>query len=180
MIATFKKMKVLNLSGNDIACDDKVVAFYDMAKETPGLEVVGYDDGKGYTCLGEGGEQLTFEEYVLSIPEPPKFNELHLGIFVGVLMTLTLFILVGFYVYRKRYYLSYYYVSRKGRKWEKSGNELENRQYDYDVFISYHEEESEWVYEELLPELEDTEPKISACMRDRDFKVSKASDRIPN
>ena len=170
MISSFRKLRVLDLSGNNIACDEKVVAFYGMAKETPELEVVGYEDGRGYKCLMEGGQSLTFEEYVLSIPEPPKFDELHLGIFVGALVTLTVFILVGFFVFRKRYYISYY-VSRSGRKRDKRNDERANREFDYDVFISYHEEETEWVYEELLPELEETDPNIRACVRDRDFKV---------
>lgn len=179
MISSFRKLKILDLSENIITCDANVEAFYHMAKETPGLEVVGYDDGRGYKCLIEDGEYLTFEEYVLSIPEPPKFDELHLGIFVGVLVTLTVFIMVGFYVFRKRYYLSHY-VSRRGRRRDKCDDERANREYDYDVFISYHEEESEWVYEELLPELEETEPKIRACVRERDFKVRHSGDRIPN
>ena len=177
MIDSFRKLKVLDLSENIIACDENVVAFYDMVKETPELEVVGYDDGngEGYKCELEDGVTLTFEEYVMSIPEPPKFDELHLGIFVGVLVTLTLFIIVGIYVFRKRYYLSYYYVSRRGRRRDRSDDEKAVRQYDYDVFISYHEEESEWIYGELLPELEETEPTIRACVRDRDFKVMHSS-----
>ena len=171
MIDSFRKLKVLDLSENMIACDENVAAFYDMVKETPELEVVDYDDGRGYKCVLEDSVTLTFEEYVMSIPEPPKFDELHLGIFVGVLVTLTLFIIVGIYVFRKRYYLSYYYVSRSGRRRDRSDNEKAGRHYDYDVFISYHEEESEWVYGELLPELEKTEPTIHTCIRDRDFKV---------
>ena len=169
MVSSFRRLTLLNLSDNSIACDEYVVAFYEMVDETPSLQVVGYDGGRGYQCFTVGGVNMTFEEYVLSIPKAPKLGELHLGIIVGALVTLAVFVVAGFYIYRQRYYISYYIV-RRGRRKEKRDNE-DIRDYDYDVFISYHEEESEWVYQELLPELEQEKPRLRACVRDRDFKV---------
>ena len=172
MISSFRRLTLLNLSNNSIDCDEYVVAFYEMADETPSLQVVGYDDGRGYQCYAEGGVKMTFEEYVLSIP---KWNLLHLGIIVGALVTLAVFVVAGFYIYRQRYHISYYIVRRGRRRKEKRDGEV-SRDYDYDVFISYHEEEADWVYQELLPELEQEKPRLRACVRDRDFKVGQDRD----
>lgn len=43
--------------------------------------------------------------------------------------------------------------------------------YMYDVFVSYSEQDRQWVLDELLPNLEKTED-ISVCLHERDFQVS--------
>ncbi|XP_055600158.1 uncharacterized protein LOC129749250 [Uranotaenia lowii] len=42
--------------------------------------------------------------------------------------------------------------------------------YMYDVFVSYSEQDRQWVLDELLPNVEKTED-ISVCLHERDFKV---------
>ncbi|XP_058464373.1 toll-like receptor 6 isoform X2 [Malaya genurostris] len=42
--------------------------------------------------------------------------------------------------------------------------------YTYDVFVSYSEQDRQWVLEQLLPNLEQTED-INVCLHERDFKV---------
>ena len=41
----------------------------------------------------------------------------------------------------------------------------------YDVFISYSQEQHDWVTQQLIPELEDKNPKLRVCIHERDFKV---------
>ncbi|EAT32867.1 AAEL014896-PA, partial [Aedes aegypti] len=46
--------------------------------------------------------------------------------------------------------------------------------YMYDVFVSYSEQDRQWVLDELLPNLERTED-IAVCLHERDFQVSDGS-----
>ncbi|XP_070978063.1 toll-like receptor 2 [Oncorhynchus clarkii lewisi] len=39
----------------------------------------------------------------------------------------------------------------------------------YDAFVSYSEQDAEWVEEFLVPELEDSQPPLSLCLHKRDF-----------
>jgi len=41
----------------------------------------------------------------------------------------------------------------------------------YDVFISYSDQEDEWVTDHLLAELEQKAPRLNACFHQRDFKI---------
>ena len=40
---------------------------------------------------------------------------------------------------------------------------------EFDVFVSYHHQESLWVRQELRPRLEDNEPHFRICLHERDF-----------
>jgi hypothetical protein len=67
-----------------------------------------------------------------------------------------------------------YHVMRTGSRVKRKLSRVEEAAVgggDYDVFISYGEEESEWVDRELRPELEEREPKFRACIRERDFEI---------
>ena len=41
----------------------------------------------------------------------------------------------------------------------------------YDVFISYSQDNQEWVNKQLIPQLEENRPKLKVCIHERDFKV---------
>ena len=40
---------------------------------------------------------------------------------------------------------------------------------EFDAFLSYCHEDSPWVREELLPRLEDGQPRFRLCLHERDF-----------
>ena len=41
----------------------------------------------------------------------------------------------------------------------------------YDVFISYSQDNQEWVTKQLIPQLEENRPKLKVCIHERDFKA---------
>ena len=58
--------------------------------------------------------------------------------------------------YRRRFFISFWLMKQRRK---------------YDVFISYSHEEHDWVTQQLIPELEMKNPKLKACIHERDFKV---------
>ena len=40
------------------------------------------------------------------------------------------------------------------------------------MFVSYSDEDEAWVREELLKQIEEREPRMRACVHERDFQVS--------
>ena len=70
--------------------------------------------------------------------------------------------------YRRRFFISFWLMKqrRKYRAMDKKDVSCL-----YDVFISYSHEEHDWVTQQLIPELEMKNPKLKACIHERDFKV---------
>ena len=40
---------------------------------------------------------------------------------------------------------------------------------EFDAFVSYHHQDSDWLRQELRPRLEDGEPRFRLCLHERDF-----------
>ena len=50
---------------------------------------------------------------------------------------------------------------------------------EFDAFVSYHHQDSEWVRQELRPHMEDVEPRFRLCLHQRDFVAgATVSDNI--
>lgn len=47
----------------------------------------------------------------------------------------------------------------------------EDRIYTYDVFVSYSDENRNWVIEEFLPNIEGPDARFNICLHERDFQV---------
>ena len=46
-------------------------------------------------------------------------------------------------------------------------------EYDYDIFVSYSPEDQAWVETQLIPEMEEKQPRLRVCVHERDFQVTK-------
>ena len=46
-------------------------------------------------------------------------------------------------------------------------------EYDYDIFVSYSPEDQAWVEDQLIPEMEEKQPRLKVCVHERDFQVTK-------
>ena len=75
------------------------------------------------------------------------------------------------WLFRRRYYISYWILRRRRRlkAKEKQDGEKENI---FDMFVSYSPVDSSWVETKLLPEMEEKQPRLRVCARERDFQVS--------
>ena len=77
-------------------------------------------------------------------------------------------ILFIFVTYRKRFFISFWLMKQR-RKYKNF--DKKDMGHIYDVFVSYSQADHQWVTEDLLPELEQKNPKLRVCIHERDFKV---------
>lgn len=97
---------------------------------------------------------------------------------IGTVIGITL---IGVIIYLKRWHIHYYYSSLKSaallsvatKETVDKFNELSETEPNlvYDIFISYCQNDRQWVLDELLPNVEVADD-ISICMHERDFQVS--------
>ena len=80
----------------------------------------------------------------------------------------TVLILFIFVTYRKRFFISFWLMKQR-RKYKNF--DKKDMGHIYDVFVSYSQADHQWVTEDLLPELEQKNPKLRVCIHERDFKV---------
>ena len=190
MLQSFRRLKVLDLRGNAITCNGMVSAFYETVEELkPSLWVKGWSGGEGYVCYQEEDLMpISFKSYYMeddknnnttgngnngsTIPGQPSHPELPI-ILISILGTLAVVILASAGVaYRQRFRIRYYFLSpRKGTVESGEGHGEEGGgQFLYDVFISYAQEDSQFVHRHILPVLEETSPRVKACVHERDFE----------
>ncbi|XP_053685761.1 uncharacterized protein LOC128735295 [Sabethes cyaneus] len=126
-------------------------------------------------------ERCTFDRSAL-LPNLPLQNSTSANIVKFILIFFG-FALVAFIIYISKWeHIKYFCIivrnatilsmmahkaeSKRRRESESSPNGC----FAYDVFVSYSEQDRQWVLEELLPNLEQTED-INVCLHERDFKV---------
>ena len=80
-------------------------------------------------------------------------------------MILLIFIII---TYRRRFFISFWLMKQRRKYKTFDKKELTHL---YDVFISYSQEQHDWVTQQLIPELEEKNPKLKVCIHERDFKV---------
>lgn len=94
----------------------------------------------------------------------------------GTLLGLSL---IGLIVYIKRWHIYYYYSSIKSavlmseavkENLDKANSYESGVPNTYDIFISYCQNDRDWVLNELIPNVEESE-QISICLHERDFQV---------
>ncbi|XP_076345606.1 toll-like receptor 2 isoform X2 [Tachypleus tridentatus] len=85
---------------------------------------------------------------------------------VAVVLTV---LIIGYYF---RWYVRYWWflIRTKVKRFRKTNK---SEHFLYDAFISYSEDDVAWVYEKLLPALENEETKLRLCIHDRDFDVGR-------
>ncbi|CAH0699493.1 unnamed protein product [Spodoptera exigua] len=90
------------------------------------------------------------------------------------LLTLPCVMIIGGMVYMFRRRIRYFYITMRNSAMLSLINKKDvvddNTIFNYDVFVSYCNEDRGWVLDHLLPHME-TECSISACLHERDFLV---------
>ncbi|XP_041970541.1 toll-like receptor 13 [Aricia agestis] len=98
-----------------------------------------------------------------------SWNKLYLILCLPVLIVP---VLVFLYSFRKNF--KYFLITMRNSAMlsliNKNKNHDENSIYNYDVFVSYCNEDRQWVLDHLLPHLEN-DCNISVCLHERDFQV---------
>ncbi|KAH8410747.1 hypothetical protein KR222_003945, partial [Zaprionus bogoriensis] len=139
-------------------------------------------DAKHYWCFNETEQmqvdQLNCNNRAWSDIE----SELHntIMILTAVLGSILGAFIIGFIIYLKRWHIHYYYASLKSaallsRASKESVNKFhhlteQDPSMVYDIFISYCQNDRQWVLDELLPNVERS-GDISICLHERDFQI---------
>ena len=141
-------------------------------EENGNITVEGWKEGDGYLCDDvKHNKERTFRCFSESHTQLPAQSQtehtlLVQGVLIGTIVTTTIFIFLGFFIFKRRFYVMYWFSRKRRGVGKKDAIE-----YEYDIFISYNSNEKDWVIRKLLPFLEDSKPKLRACIRERDFKV---------
>ncbi|CAF4887438.1 unnamed protein product [Pieris macdunnoughi] len=90
-----------------------------------------------------------------------------------LILLITLPILVFIYIFKRNF--KYFLITMRNSAMlslisDKDVNYVENKLFNYDVFVSYCNEDRAWVLDQLLPHVE-IDCNISVCLHERDFQV---------
>lgn len=154
------------------------------------MTIEGWDNGEGYLCEHDKDDKheiKTFKEYfefhdlepvygthfffTEVFSENSSFFLFHItsqGLAIGITAMGIILIIFLIITYRRRFFISFWLMKQR-RKYK----HLEKKEMTdlYDVFISYSQEQHDWVTQQLIPELEEKNPKLRVCIHERDFKV---------
>ena len=190
MIEDFKYLSVLDLTQNEFICNSKLILdFYLMAenknKSLPTKNVVGWNNGTGYVCKNEKGEWKAFQEIVNGgerdeegYPGGNDGNEndeenLYTLIIsmAGSAALITIIAVVAiYYTYDNIWYIKFWLAKQKIKR----GTTFHNDQLPllYDAFVSYSNEDKEWMLKEVATYLEQVKG-LKLCLHERDFAAGK-------
>lgn len=158
----------IDLRNNPItcSCDEKDFLIW-MVKHKNNM--VGFRD---YIFLDSDGTRISVENFIEKVKTLKKSCRSYVGliVFASIGISVFLTVVIGGFVYKNRWKLRYMirmgkirYLGYKPLNEEETGTE-----YTYDAFISYADENSEFIVNELVPHLEDQ--GLNLCLHGRDFR----------
>jgi hypothetical protein len=181
MIEDFSNLATLDLRENNFFCNGGATNFFALVETTPSLRVRGWKNGTGYECLSTSGVRKTFRQYVeegLSMePGFPSgeivevdYKKIVIPVLCGSAFIIALAVVVN-QAYNNRWYIQYYLAKRKIRSQRRRSN---TTTFTYDAFVSYNHIDKDFVWQHLLPMLEDGAGscgRMRLCVHERDFRV---------
>ncbi|XP_032594218.1 toll-like receptor 13 isoform X3 [Drosophila grimshawi] len=139
-------------------------------------------DVNHYWCFDETEkllvEDLVCQTNILSDLETQISH--YITVVMAVVGSLLFLLIFGFIIYLKRWHIHYYYASLKSaallsRASKESLDKFHRLSEEdpgviYDIFISYCQNDRQWLLDELLPNVEES-GDISICLHERDFQI---------
>ena len=176
MLDLFGRLKLVNFVDNPITCDINVYKFYKNIATLPTLTVGEWKSGEGYFCyLKENlNDPISFKQYAHRFESKIRTKSSASSLVIVLVLCASALVVVASAtaIYRNRFIIGYYvYVWRNMT--EKVPPVEENSEALFDVFISYSNEDSGFVGDQLLPYLEG-QCGLRCCVHQRDFKVGLA------
>ena len=168
------ELEVLDLSENIFICSFEVFKFFQLSLNHSNIDIVGFNKGTGYYCIDteDKGNQLSFLDYATkshNIEEGTDISSQSTRDFViGISATLACLVVLLGIIYNKRWYLKYHYywLIKKPVKREEP--------FQFDVFLSYSQQNEAWIHSKLLPILQTSQPPLTVCYHERDFDAGKS------
>ena len=162
---------VIDLSMNSLVCTcatKTFVAWLQDCKEV-NIEMRDFDN---YYCLSTDNSRQKISGIDI---EGLRWQCLGQNFYISLTVCTTLLaclIMSGLitFLYRKRWWMRYHYWLAKQMLRIYLNREALNKEFTYDVFVSYNEKDQEWVDEVLQPKLE-VDHKLKLCLHHRDFEL---------
>ncbi|KAL5290486.1 hypothetical protein ACFFRR_010073 [Megaselia abdita] len=171
----------INLQSEPCALKENIFIYDKINGATLNFQLLDYDQ-TSYWCYNET-RRLTLDEInckARSFEEDFEETVQNLSKYIiGGICGAVLVCLLIMLIYMKRWHIRYYYISLKNAamiSYAKRGDLVNQMEYDnnssmgYDVFVSYCQEDRDWVLEEMIPHIDDPE-ETSICLHERDFEV---------
>ncbi|XP_052804613.1 toll-like receptor 4 [Mya arenaria] len=160
------KSLLINLANNNFKCNCTDIEFVRWIQRRN----VNLVDGETYICtyIDETTKNLTGNSLVHDLEKECASYTLILVV-ASILLTAFLSILTGGIIYRYRWDLRYLYYSSKFRLKGYMPVDTDEDRFRYDVFVSYSDQERNFVIVDLLHELEESRSSLKLCIHERDF-----------
>lgn len=177
MLQDFKGLQLLDLSGNEFECNEAVRYFYQMVEKNKEIaNVTGWKQGYGYIC-NEGPKKTSFAAYTAEstdinggYPLWPNEDETTLAIIIGLGAGLTITVLVLGHVAYNNWWLVQYKIAKWRKRTREGPSSQQEEEPVYDAFVSYSNQDQEWVEGVLASNLE---PQLRLCLHERDFELGR-------
>ncbi|XP_039630710.1 toll-like receptor 2 type-2 isoform X4 [Polypterus senegalus] len=164
-VQDFKKLQFLKAGGNSYDCVCTLISKVEEIKD-----IIVQDWPDDYFC----GSPLQYQGKRVKDVHQSVF-ECYRNIMLSVIIIGTLVILVILIVVCYKTHAFWYL--RMAWKWlqtkRKATKEVDTSKIKYDAFISYSEEDCQWVEEILVPQLEDDKEHFKLCLHKRNFQPGK-------
>lgn len=165
-IVTFRQTNglLINLSNNNIQCNCLTLPFLQWMIDNSDV----FDGFGNYTCTYTNGTRKQLLRLPRIVELIQKQCASYLTVIVctclGIILTFLIIFIALVFRYRWRLRFLYYMTKRKYR----SQTQNENHNYIYDVFLSYSNQDDDFVQAHCLPNLEE-KGNLRLCIHQRDF-----------
>lgn len=171
MLEDFHRIKNLSFAINPLRCDCQSQIVMDWLNDNPGIYYINHRNPlyskSQYYCISNDNDnnqvKISFRSFI-QYCKTHSNTRVSLALLSGItsiLLLFTLVILIIAFIYHSTLHSLFtgYY-------------EDDNFKYEYDAFVSYNVNDSEWVFKHLVPNLENSDNEynhIKLCVYDRDF-----------
>lgn len=159
-------LTLLDLTNNPLVCECLNAGFIIWARSNNQTQVI---DGHQYACSFPVAKKGT---NLLDLEVQFCWIDMNFLCFLSFTCLVVLTLLVSFTYHFLRWQLLYAFQLLLAFVYD-SRNRKRRRPYRYDAFVSYNIEDELWVYEEMLPALEDQQG-WRLCLHHRDFQPGKS------
>lgn len=159
-----ESLEMLTLANNPWICDCETVDFRRWLLSMGDI-VVDVNDTK----CGPSGHQNLYGKVIIDLTDTdlcPSSIFLYVSLALGLLGTILLASLLVLIFTRYRLYIKAWLYAN-GQTWVKENETQEEKLFD--AFLSYHEDDEEFVFSDIVPILENSEPEFTVCIPNRDI-----------
>ncbi|KAF4523525.1 hypothetical protein B566_EDAN013067, partial [Ephemera danica] len=173
MLKSLSSLKAVDIGNNPIDCNDCSLKDLQLWLKDPRRKTVVTNLGEPYTTLKCTYPSQLSNTLILEA----QYNNLCDGttnLIISISIPLPLLLLItSLLVYVFRFQLLYVIHMIRIRKRADKNCNVQQKNFEYDVFVSYSSADRSWVFENLMKTLESEEYKYTLCLHERDFHLGK-------